>query len=251
MPNLALWQITMIPTEVITFDSDDQLAKAVASRWLSNLANAPKHQPYCTALSGGRIARQFFSEVAAQKATGGSLLSPVHFFWADERCVAPDDPESNFALANQLLFQPCQIAGPQIHRIHGELAPGEAAAAAEAELRRIAPRNRLDKPIFDLVLLGMGEDGHIASIFPYAPTEVMDGPSVYCPVSSPKPPPKRITLSLPVMVEAHQVWVLVAGPGKEEALRNSLAASGTTPLGQLLRNRQQTLVFSSSRTVLR
>jgi len=95
-------------------------------------------------LSGGRIAQIFFAAVVEQaraRKTGNgdtpSLPSNVHFFWADERCVPPDDAESNFKLANELLFLPLKISENQIHRIHGELPPDKAAELATAEIRRV------------------------------------------------------------------------------------------------------------------
>ena len=104
--------------ELISFASADELARAAAGAWLDEIESANRAgKPHCVALSGGRIAQKFFASVVEQAKArkigdGGtpSLPANVHFFWADERCVPPDDPESNFKLANELLFAPLKIA---------------------------------------------------------------------------------------------------------------------------------------------
>jgi 6-phosphogluconolactonase len=92
-----------------------------------------------------------------------------------------------------------------------------------------------------LVLLGMGEDAHVASLFPGAPAEVVNSSATYLPVIGPKPPPQRISLSYPAIVAAKDVWVLVSGAGKERALRESLQPHATTPLGRVLTARSATI----------
>ena len=100
-------------------------------------------------------------------------------------------------------------------------------------------------PVLDLVLLGMGEDGHVASLFPGEPETVMASKEVYRAVTnSPKPPPNRVTLGYPAIAAAQHVWVLVSGAGKERALRESLEPSGRTPLARVLRLRRQTTLFA-------
>ena len=124
--------------ELISFATADELARTVAGKWLDEIASANRTaNPYCVALSGGRITQKFFAAVVKQakvlKIGGGgtpSLPTNVHFFWADERCVPPDDEESNFRLANELLFAPLKISESQIHRIRGELPPETAAKIA-------------------------------------------------------------------------------------------------------------------------
>src|SRR6266567_3614248 len=105
--------------EPTSFADDRALAQAAATAWLKAIASQPE-KPHCVALSGGRIAKAFFSAVAAQAQTGAGLLDNVHFFWGDERCVPPDDAESNFRVARELLFEPLKIADEKIHRIRGE-----------------------------------------------------------------------------------------------------------------------------------
>jgi len=213
----------MANCELIRFASADLLANAVAARWLVEIETLTRQQQNCcVALSGGRIARLFFDAVATRASGRTVHWDSVDFFWADERCVPPDHPESNFALAQAHLLAPLLIPASQIHRVRGELAPELAAQDANAELGRLVPRQAGGVPALDLVLLGMGEDGHVASLFPGAPALVVEGPHVYCPVTGPKPPPQRITMTYAALAAAAQVWVLASGPGKELALRESL-----------------------------
>ena len=143
---------------LLTFSAAQALANTVAARWLDELEAARRGpQPYCVALSGGRIARAFFLAVTSQARERGLELRWVHFFWGDERCVAPTDPESNFGMARECLLGPLGIPDAQIHRTRGEAPPEMAAAEAEAELRAIAPPGQGGQPVLDLVFLGMGE----------------------------------------------------------------------------------------------
>src|SRR5882724_518771 len=151
--------------ELLTFDAPLALADAAAEAWLSKIESAGRG-PQLVALSGGRIAGDFFRAVAENAKRRSVSFANVHFFWADERCVPPQDPESNYGLAEKWLFQPLHVSATQVHRIRGELPPQEAAQEKAAELRRLAQANPAEQPVLDLVFLGMGEDGHIASLFP-------------------------------------------------------------------------------------
>jgi 6-phosphogluconolactonase len=234
--------------EIITFSGDDKLAQAVASAWLGEVEAANRAgKTHCVALSGGRIARKFFAAAAVQAQAGAVSLRSVHFFWADERCVPPDDVESNYRLARELLFAPLGIADAQIHRIRGEEAPELAAREAEAEICRIGPLNSDGRPVLDLIFIGMGEDGHVASLFPGEPEAMMSSQAVYRAVTATKLPPRRITLGYHAIAAARQVWVLASGPGKEAALRESLRPGGQTPLARVLGLSQRTKVFTDIR----
>jgi len=244
--------------ELISFATADELVRTVAGKWLDEIEAAKRAgKPYCVALSGGRIAQKFFVAVVELAKTGKigdgdtlSLPNNIHFFWADERCVPSDEQESNFRLANELLFAPLKISGRQIHRIRGELPPETAATQAASELHSFASPNANGQPVLDLIFLGMGEDGHVASLFPGEKEAVSSDNAVYRAVkNSPKPPPNRVTLGYAAIAAARQVWVLVSGAGKEAALRESLDANGCTPLARVTKIRTQTRIFSDFVTI--
>ncbi|MGA9451369.1 MAG: 6-phosphogluconolactonase [Verrucomicrobiia bacterium] len=237
--------------ELISFATADELARTVAGQWLDEIESAKRAgKRHCVALSGGRIAQKFFASVVEQAKARAVSFETVHFFWADERCVPPDDTESNFRLANELLFAPLKISESQIHRIRGELPPETAAAQAAAELRRFASSNANGQPVLDLIFLGMGEDGHVASLFPDEMEIAGSDKAVYRAVNnSPKPPPNRITIGYSAIAAARQVWVLISGAGKEVALRESLYGGGCTPLGRVTKFRTQTTIFSDFLTI--
>jgi 6-phosphogluconolactonase len=232
--------------ELISFPGPAELAAAVAGRWLDQLAGRREsNAEYSTALSGGRIARDFFTEVAEQALKRRVSPAGVHFFWADERCVPPSDPESNYRVARELLFAPLKIPAEQIHRVRGEEDDAAAVREAVESICAAAPQEK-GQPVLDMIFLGMGEDGHVASLFPGEPVEVISSPAVYRAVTAVKPPPRRITLGYGVLAAAREVWVLVSGGGKEQALRESLAAQGKTPLARVLRSRAQTKIFTDA-----
>jgi 6-phosphogluconolactonase len=229
-----------------SFPSAEALAEAVASRWLDAIAAASQQGvPHRVALSGGRIATKFFAAAVAQCRARGLSWDGVNFFWADERCLPPTDPESNFRTANELLFSPLDISARQIHRLKGEGDPATAAREASVELLRLAPANAEGQPVLDLVLLGLGEDGHVASLFPGAGAEVWDCQTPFLVIhDSPKPPPVRISLSYAAMVAAKRIWVLASGAGKEKALQDSLQPGLATSLGRVLKLRADTQIFT-------
>lgn len=236
----------MNKTQLISFPTPDALARLVATAWLKEIALANEAgRPHCVALSGGRITLKFFTEVIALSKAQGVSLAGVHFFWADERCVPPDDRESSFGAANEAFFRPLAIAPDKIHRIPGEQSPERAAEQANAEIKRVVPVDATGQPVLDLIFLGMGEDAHVASLFPQeSETERADAAVYRVITNSPKPPPNRVTLGYPAIAAAKNVWVLASGAGKEAALRESIQPGATTPLGRVLQMRTQTRIFT-------
>lgn len=226
--------------ELNNFENSNDLAEHAASLWLEQVRKKPAQN---VALSGGTISRLFFQKIAERAIAEQIFLSDVHFFWADERCVPPTDPESNFAMANENLFSKVNIQPDKIHRICGELDQAEAVTQANHEIERVI--SQLGIPILDTVFLGLGPDGHVASLFPNARLEVLTCEQPFLAIeNSPKPPPQRISLSYASIAAANDVWVLISGSGKENALRESLSDAGTTPLARVLQSRQQTKIFT-------
>ncbi|MBC8001545.1 MAG: 6-phosphogluconolactonase [Opitutaceae bacterium] len=236
------------PIELLRFANAAALADAAAKAWIRAVTESGREKkPHFVALSGGRIVRDFYQNAVKAARAQHTSFGHVHFFWGDERCVHPDDPESNFGLAQALLFEPLAINDSRIHRIHGELPAAEAASKMNTEVFGLLPQNASGRPIFDLIFLGLGEDAHVASLFPGAPAEVIAADGPFLPVTGPKPPPQRITVSYRTISEATEVWVLASGTGKEKALSDSLKANSTTPLGRVLAGRASTQIFTDIR----
>jgi 6-phosphogluconolactonase len=232
--------------KLVSFANPDELARAAAGDWVNEIQSARlAARPHRVALSGGRITQKFFTETVAQAQARQVGLDQVQFFWADERCLPPSDPESNFKMANERLFAPLKISASQIHRLRGEIAPEEAVETARAELAAVVQTVAGGQPVLDLVLLGMGEDGHVASLFPNTKQEVWESTDTFLVVrDSPKPPPTRISLSLATIVAARNVWVLASGSAKAEAFRESLDPAGKTPLARVIQARSATKIYS-------
>lgn len=231
--------------ELLRFESPDALGAAAARYWLE--AAGSRDGAMGVALSGGRIAKDFFKAVTRISQEHGQSLNHTHFFWADERCVPADDDDSNFKLARENMLAPLRIDSSHIHRIQGEIDPDRAAAMAGRDFRawagRAADERGKDDVALDFVFLGMGEDGHVASLFPEGP-KPDDKAEDFISVTSAKPPPRRISMNYHVIRSAREILVLASGEGKETALRHSLASNGDTPLARVLQMRRMTWIYT-------
>lgn len=181
---------------------------------------------FSVALSGGSLATRFFPALARLPFD----WSRTEFFWADERAVPPSDPESNYGIAHSLWLGPAQVPAARIHRMRGDDAVLPRAARDYAdELVAVAG----SPPRLDLVMLGAGPDGHIASLFPDHPVFRDDQHLVAAVENAPKPPPRRLTLTMPVLANAGRVTVVALGKEKAEAIRGAVERGAATPLGVL------------------
>lgn len=223
--------------------SPSAIASAAAVELHGLLQRHVSGLPFGIALSGGRIAKSFYEEVVQSCRKAPVDFENVHFFWADERCVPPLDPESNYLTAQTFLFQPLEIPVSNIHRIFGEADPAYACAQAEAELCRIMPLDENGQPRLDLVILGMGEDGHVASLFPGEPEEMITDGKVYRSVIAVKPPPQRITLGYAPIFAARECWVLASGEGKKAAYERLEQGDASLPIARIVSGRSETLIF--------
>jgi 6-phosphogluconolactonase len=161
-------------------------------------------------LAGGNTPREVYALLATNLYKNRVDWNRVHLYWGDERTVPPEHPDSNFGMAQQALLALIKIPQENVHRIRGEISPKQA-AAEYAELLR--GQFQQFPPSFDLVILGVGEDGHTASLFPGTDVlEVMDQPAAA--VFVPKLNTWRVTLTLPVLNAAKQVVLLVSGTSK-------------------------------------
>ncbi len=175
------------------------------------------HDRFTIALSGGSTPRALYSRLAASPLAESLDWSRIHLFWGDERCVPPDHPDSNYRMASETLISQVPLLPANIHRIAGERPPQEGAAAYEQELRAFFG----GLPHFDLVLLGMGDDGHTASLFPHT-LALHEISRWVVPNHAPSPPHKRLTLTAPVLNAADTILFLVSGTSKAAPLREVL-----------------------------
>ena len=198
--------------EVRIFDTLETLSRAAAEvvTSLSERAMASRGR-FSVALSGGSTPRRLYTFLASSPWQERIDWSGAHFFWVDERCVPWDHRESNFKLANDTFLSKVPVAAGNIHRICGEEEPECAAQEYEEELRSFFGPSSL--PVFDLVILGAGQDGHTASLFPRA-AAVRERARLAVPVHLDAPKLSRVTLTLPVLINAMQVLFLVSGREK-------------------------------------
>src|ERR1700742_4315397 len=167
------------------------------------------------AISGGSTPQATFKLLAdpAQPFLTTIPWDKLHIYWVDERCVPPDHPESNYGVCRELLLSKVPIPEANVYRMEGELDPEEAASRYESTLRNVMKLEGAESPAFDLVVLGMGPDGHTASLFPN--TEALDEMGRLVVANHvPQKDTWRITLTWPVINQASEVAFEVEGPGK-------------------------------------
>ena len=188
--------------ELVIVDSEKEVARVVANR----LARAAREGGNVV-LTGGKTPKQAYERAAKQERDWSS----VELWWGDERCVRPDDSKSNYKLAKDSLLDRIERQPRAVHRMKGELGKDEAAAEYERELGDTA---------LDLLLLGIGPDGHIASLFPNAPT-LRERRRVVPAEPGFEPFVDRVTLSLPTLRAAKEILFLLAGSAKADAARRA------------------------------
>ncbi|MBN2034488.1 MAG: 6-phosphogluconolactonase [Deltaproteobacteria bacterium] len=204
-----------VPAKINICRTREELSVAAAGHVLRVAAQATeRRRAFTVALSGGSL-----MEILGPRLVESSLRDEVewsawHIFWADERCVPQASPESNYGTADRLLFRHINIPRDQIHALDDQLGAVEAASAYESILREVLRPEPGKLPRLDLVLLGIGEDGHTASLFPDASLLNERQRWVVPVLYAPKPPHMRVTLTLPVINNARHIIFVAAGPGK-------------------------------------
>ena len=205
----------------IRIHSDSQAAAEAAAAFVLEVGQEAIRAKgrFFIALSGGTTPETLYRALTSPAFIGRFDWSRTTFFFSDERCVPPDDPRSNYALANRTLFAPLKIAPAQVCRMAGEFRDPQAAASEyEQQLRRATNTSPSNSPTLDLILLGLGEDGHTASLFPGS-LAFRDNKSLIAVTQSPKDPPTRLTMTLGVINQASVILFLVAGAGKAGVVR--------------------------------
>jgi 6-phosphogluconolactonase len=214
---------------LIIEDSRDRLFRTVAEHLLAAADEAVAGRGgFHWALAGGATPEGLYRLLAAPGYAARLPWSATHVWFGDERCVPPDHPDSNFRMASRALLDHVPVAPGQVHRMAGE-GPPEAAAADYAEaLGRDLPAAAGGVPVLDLVLLGLGPDGHVASLFPG--TQALTASQAATAVYVPKLGAWRLSLSLPVLNAARRVWLLASGGDKAAVVRQALGEPGDDPL---------------------
>jgi 6-phosphogluconolactonase len=208
------------------------LAEHVAA-WLLQLAQA-KGGPFALCLSGGSTPKALYTRLAQAPYRDAFPWDRTHLFWGDERFVPPDDALSNYRMVKEALLDHAPIPEANVHAVPTiGLSPGEAAQAYAATLRVFYGADRLDpaRPLFDVNLLGLGEDGHTASLFPG--TAVLDERDLWVADVEGAKAEARITLTYPALDASAHAAFLVTGEGKRAMLRTLLAQDGSIPAARI------------------
>ncbi len=200
--------------EVKIFKNPEKVTKAFAKE-LYRIINDSNKKRFDIALSGGETPKLLFQRLSL-KYKDKIPWQRVHFWWGDERCVPPGHEDSNYGAAHNLLFSKIDIPEENTHRIKGENEP-EAEAQRYGQLLREQLDSRDGWPVFDLIVLGMGNDGHTASIFPDQ-IQLLESDRICEVASHPEKGQKRVTLTGKTLNNAHRVYFLVTGKGKAKRI---------------------------------
>ncbi len=214
-------------TEVRIFETPKKVYKAIAKEIVKH-AQKTNQPRFDIALSGGNSPKGLFKKMS-KKYRDLIPWDRIHFWWGDERCVSPHDAESNYKMTVDYLLSKINIPKENIHRIKGERNPDEEAKRYSEEITsNLNSRNEI--PVFDLIILGMGSDGHTASIFPNQ-MELLNTEKICEVAQHPNSGQKRITLSGRVINNANRIFFLVTGENK--AIRISEIMNDTDAAKQL------------------
>jgi 6-phosphogluconolactonase len=220
----------------------------VAARLVTRLVDVCAARGHASlVLTGGGVGTQVLAELAAAPARDAVDWSRVDFWWGDERFLPAGDPGRNETGARRALLDHVDVNPERVHPMPGSDGPDgpdpEAAAARYAGwlLAASQPEDHSQVPSFDVLLLGIGPEAHVASLFPGMPA-LYEERTVVAVHGAPKPPPTRLTLTLPAITAAREVWIIASGADKAGAVRLALSAAGPVQVPAAgARGRQQTL----------
>ncbi|MGA4508580.1 6-phosphogluconolactonase [Propionibacteriaceae bacterium G1746] len=222
---------------VLRYANADELAEAVAMQLLDRLVTQQASGAVHLCLTGGRIANRMYETLATLAANSELDSSRLHVWWGDERFVALTDPDRNASQSIGILARTITLNPGQTHAMpakDGSADPDEAAFSYAREL---------GDTVFDVCLLGMGEDGHVASLFPDHPSFTQPtSASVIGVTDSPKPPPERMSLTMSAINRSKAVWVLVSGEPKAESAARAIQGDPALP-ASAVQGQQETLFF--------
>jgi 6-phosphogluconolactonase len=216
-------------TELIVERDLEQASRRAAEEFVRLAGEAQRQSGrFTVALSGGSTPQRLYALLAEPTYAQRVAWNKVHLFWGDERCVPPDHAESNYAMARRLLIANVPVPAGNVHRMAGEKEPAGAAAEYARGLMESFELRPGEWPRFDLMLMGIGEDGHTASLFPGHPALQNQTDLVLAPYVE-KLQAHRITLTFPVINHAANIWFLVAESTKAAVLSEILKAEVSSP----------------------
>lgn len=239
----------MSTPEVLVHRDEAALTAAVSARLVTALVESLADRGVAhVSLTGGGVGIAVLAALRGSPACDAVDWAHVHVWWGDERYLPDGDPERNETQARAALLDHVPLRPEHVHRMPSSdtgLSADEAAEAYAAELRAHArPEDHAEVPSFDVTLLGVGPDAHINSLFPQLPATHEDARWVVGVHGSPKPPPVRITLTVPAVLASREVWLLGSGEGKAAAFRLALSGAGPVQVpAAAARGRERTLVL--------
>ncbi|MGK5684466.1 6-phosphogluconolactonase [Actinoplanes sp. URMC 104] len=221
----------MSKTVVVVVPDADTLAATVASRLVNKIVDAQAERGTAgVVLTGGRIAGKVLSSLKDLPAAAAIDWSHVDLWWGDERFLPAGDADRNETQARAALLDALPLDPARVHAMPASDGPdGEDAEAAAARYAAELRLGDADLPPFDVLMLGVGEDGHVASLFPEHPVLNETESTTAAVHNSPKPPPTRITLTMPTIQSADEVWLIAAGPDKTESVGKALNGDKLLP----------------------
>ena len=222
--------MTVTDTTEQVFENAEVLARTVAE-WLCELALASDGR-FSVCLSGGSTPRRMYERIATPAIASRFPWPRVHWFWGDERFVPPDDPASNYRMAREALLARAPVPGGNVHPIPTQgVSPEQAAEAYEATLKRYHGADILgpDRPLFDVTLLGIGDNGHTASLFPGQPALRETRRWAVATIGVDSEP--RITLTYPALDSSREVAFLATGAGKRDMVARARTGDREIPAG--------------------
>lgn len=237
----------MSDPETVIYGGQELLAAATAARLVTSIVDTQAVRGTASVvLTGGRTGTAVLEQLRAAPARDAVDWSRVDFYWGDERFLPSGHPDRNETQARVALLDHVPVAPERVHAMapsDGEFGDDpEAAAAAYAELLASAAADGYPAPSFDVCLLGVGEEGHTASIFPDSPAVHETRRSVVAVRDCPKPPPIRVSLTLPTIRHSAEVWLMTTGEAKAEAVAAALGGAGEVALPAAgARGRRRTL----------
>ncbi|WP_320779797.1 6-phosphogluconolactonase [Streptomyces sp. CRN 30] len=223
---------TYTPQLVVHRDKE-LMAQAAAARLITKVVDAQASRGHASVvLTGGRNGNGLLAALAASPARDAVDWARLDLWWGDERFLPEGDPERNVTQAREALLDSVGLDPKRVHAMpasdgqYGSDVDAAAAAYAEELAQAAGPENHAPVPSFDVLLLGVGPDTHVASLFPELPAVRETERTVVGVHGAPKPPPTRVTLTLPAIRAAREVWLLAAGQDKAEAAAIALSGAG-------------------------